>query len=98
MPQTLNIVWSARAQADILDIYNTLLEKNSKETARKIRKEIVSAPEGIVFPEQFQYDEYGFMYRRIIVRNYKIFYDADGNKIVIVSVFNTHRHPSLMKG
>jgi plasmid stabilization system protein ParE len=98
MPQNLIIVWSSRAMADTLDIYNTLLEKNSKQTARKIRKEIVSAPEGIIFPEQFQYDEYGFMYRRIIVRNYKIFYDVDDNKIVIISVFNTHRHPSLMKG
>ena len=81
MPQNIIVVWSDQAKADLREVYNNLLYKNSGETAKKIRSEIFFAPNVIVFPEQFQYDDFLTEFRRIIVRNYKILYDADGNKL-----------------
>lgn len=95
--QRLYISWSLRAQSDVKSIYFQLLEKNSVDTAKKIRDEIIVAPETIVFPEQFQIDEYIAECRRIIIRNYKILYSAEGTSITIISVFNSFRHPSKMK-
>ena len=93
----LTISWSARAKSDVKFIYLQLLQKNSQTTSQKIRDEIIAAPTAIVFPEQFQCDEYLVEYRRIIIRNYKILYVAEGTTIYIVSVFNSHSHPSKMK-
>jgi plasmid stabilization system protein ParE len=98
MPHNITVVWSDQAKGNLRNIYNNLLYKNSAETAKKIRAEIFSAPHTIVFPEQFQYDDYLTEFRRIIIRNYKILYYANGPEITIISVFNTHRHPSNMKG
>jgi len=98
MSESLKIIWSDEAKADLRETYYNLLEKNSKEVAGKIRAEIFLAPESIVFPEQYQIDEYSFKYRRIVVKNFKIFYTHKDNIINIISVFNTHRHPSKIRG
>ena len=95
--QKLSITWSLRAQSDVKSIYFQLLGKNSKDTSKKIRDEIIAAPKTIIFPEQFQIDEYIAKCRRIIIRNYKILYSAEGTAITIISVFNSFRHPSKMK-
>ena len=91
------ISWSARAKLDVKYIYLQLLTRNSKSISQKIRDEIINAPTKIVFPEQFQLDEYLIECRRIIVRNYKILYLVQNTTIHIVSVFNSHSHPSKMK-
>lgn len=94
----LSAIWSAEAIADLKSIYYYLLNRNSPETALKIRNEIFNAPQSIVFLEQFQPDEYLTNYRRIVVRNYKILYIIQGTTIYIISVFNSYSHPSKMKG
>lgn len=94
----LKIQWSFRAQADVKHIYFDLLKWNSKTVSQKIKDEILVTPESIIFPEQYQIDEHITECRRIVIRNYKILYLAEGNIITIISVFNTHRHPSNMKG
>jgi plasmid stabilization system protein ParE len=97
MNNKLFISWSARAKLDIRLLYLHLLNSNSIETSRKIRDEIIAAPKTIIFPEQFQHDDYMTDYRRIIVRNYKILYYHKDTTIFIISVFNSHRNPSIMK-
>lgn len=94
----LKIQWSFKAQADVKQIYFDLLKRNSKSVSQKIKDEILIAPESIIFPNQYQIDEYVTECRRIVIRNYKILYLAEGETITIISVFNTHRHPSKMKG
>ncbi|MFP9112316.1 type II toxin-antitoxin system RelE/ParE family toxin [Flavobacterium sp. RHBU_3] len=89
MPQSLFVIWSDEAKADLRSIYNSLLFKNSKETTQKIREEIISAPEAIVFPEQYQFDEIHYRYRRIIVRNYKILYRVEDKTIRITSIVDS---------
>ena len=95
--QTITIDWTSNAKSDVRRIYFQLLEKNSIKTSKKIRDEIISAPKKITFPEQFQVDEYIPECRRIVIRNYKVLYSAEGAIITILSVFNSHRHPSKMK-
>lgn len=93
----LKIQWSFKAQADVKQIYFDLLKRNSKAVSQKIKDEILVAPESIIFPEQYQIDECITECRRIVIRNYKILYLTEGEIITVISVFNTHRHPSKMK-
>lgn len=95
--KTISITWTSRAKLDVKHIYSQLLNKNSIDVSQKIRDEIINAPKMIIFPEQFQIEEYMPELRRIIVRNYKILYSVKGTTISIISVFNSHSHPSKMK-
>jgi len=54
MSESLKIIWSDEAKADLRETYYKLLEKNSKEVAGKIRAEIFLAPESIVFPDSIK--------------------------------------------
>ena len=98
MRSTLSVNWTAKAKADLKSIYYHLLENNSKEISLKIRDEIFSAPKTIIFPEQYQFDDFMFECRRMVIRNYKILYSAEENAITVIGVFNSHRHPSKMRG
>ena len=97
MAKTLSPVWTNEAISDLNSIYSHLLEWNSKISAQKIINEILNAPNGIVFGEQFQIDEYYPNFRRIVIRNYKILYHFTTEAIIIVAVFNTKRHPSTLR-
>ena len=67
--------------------------KHSKESAVKIREELFNCTNGIVFPEQFQLDEYRLDCRRIVIRNYKVLYQIDENSIFIIRIFNSFQNP-----
>lgn len=77
------------AKADLRSLYNKLLLKNSKETASKTREEIISAPEAIKFPEQYQLDEIHNKYRRIVIRNYKLLYRVEDRTVRIISIVDS---------
>lgn len=77
-----------RHQMDLAD-ERVLRIVSSNETALKIRLEIFKSVEKIIFPEQFQLDEYRLDCRRVIVRNYKVLYQVVDNSIYVVRVFNT---------
>lgn len=70
----LIIKWSDEAITDLRMIFFDLQKRNSLETSLKIRTELFEAPKSIIFPEQFQIDEYFPRFRRIVVRNYKVLY------------------------
>jgi plasmid stabilization system protein ParE len=92
-PKKLFIKWSGDAINDLRNIYYDLLKRNSKPTSSKIRDEIFAASRSIVFPEQFQVDEYRKNFRRIIVRNYKVLYVVEKDMINIVTVIDSRRNP-----
>ena len=97
MTKALIPEWTNEAISDLRAIYNHLLEWNSERSAQKIIDEISKAPNGILFGDQFQIDEYSINFRRIIIRNYKILYYFNTESIVIVAVFNTRRNPSKLR-
>ncbi|MDR6764134.1 plasmid stabilization system protein ParE [Flavobacterium sp. 2755] len=89
----LEVFWSESAKLDLKDIYLYLKERYSKETALKIRKQLYDCTDIIVFPKQFQLDEYRLDCRRIIVGNYKVLYQIRENSILIVRIFSTFQNP-----
>ena len=87
------IFWTANAKEDLKEIYISLKNKVSKEAALKIRDELFSCTDIIVFAEQFQIDEYRLDCRRIIIRNFKVLYQIQENSIFVVRVFNSFQNP-----
>lgn len=79
------IIWSLESKSDLNKIKNNVSKSKLKN--------IVTAPKQIVFPEQFQIDEYRKDYRRIIESNYKILYQFENNQIRIIKIFNSQRDP-----
>jgi addiction module RelE/StbE family toxin len=85
----IKIFWTGNAKQDLKEIYISIKNKISKETALKIRDELFNSPNLIVFAEEFQLDEYRLDCRRIIVRNFKILYQIKDDSIFIIRVFNS---------
>jgi mRNA-degrading endonuclease RelE of RelBE toxin-antitoxin system len=77
--------WSISAKNDLKKLYSII--SFSKIDA------IYNAPEQIIFPEQFQIDEYRKDCRRIIEGNYKILYQFKNNEIRIIKIFNSLHNP-----
>ena len=79
------IIWSSESKTDLRKIKNNLSKSRLKS--------ISIAPKQIVFPEQFQIDDYRKDCRRIIVGNYKVLYQFKNNEIRIVKIFNSLHDP-----
>ncbi|OYX84315.1 MAG: hypothetical protein B7Y83_08550 [Flavobacteriales bacterium 32-34-25] len=79
------IIWSFESKSDLNKIKNNISKSKLKN--------IVIAPKQIVFPEQFQIDEYRKDCRRIIEGNYKILYQFENNEIRIIKIFNSLHDP-----
>lgn len=79
------VSWSNGAKNELKKLDNIL--SNAKLDA------IYNSPEQIVFPEQFQIDEYRKDCRRIIVGNYKVLYQFKNNEIRIIKIFNSLHDP-----
>lgn len=79
------IIWSTSAANDLKKL-NTIIS-TSKINA------IYNAPSRIIFPEQFQFDEYRKDCRRLIEGNYKILYQYKNNQIRIIKIFNSLHNP-----
>ena len=87
------IFWTTNAKLDLKDIYLSLKQNISPLVATKITNEIFGSLNSIIFPDQFQIDEYRIDCRRIIIRNYKILYQFHNNAIYVVRIFNTFQDP-----
>jgi plasmid stabilization system protein ParE len=87
------IFWTTNAKLDLKDIYLSLEQNISLLVATKITDEIFESLNSIIFPDQFQIDEYRIDCRRIIIRNYKILYQFHNNTIYVVRIFNTFQDP-----
>ena len=87
------IFWTTNAKLDLKDIYLSLEQDISPLVATKVTHEIFGSLNSIIFPDQFQIDEYRIDCRRIITRNYKILYQFHNNTIYVVRIFNTFQDP-----
>jgi plasmid stabilization system protein ParE len=87
------IFWTSNAKEDLKEIYISLKNRISKETALKIRNELFNCTNEIVFAEQFQLDEYRLDCLRIVIRNFKVLYQIRENSIFVIRVFNSFQKP-----
>ena len=85
MMNKFKIIWSSESKRDLKKIKNNLSKSRLKS--------ISVAPRQIVFPEQFQIDEYRKDCRRIIEGNYKILYQFKNDEIRIIKIFNSLHDP-----
>jgi mRNA-degrading endonuclease RelE of RelBE toxin-antitoxin system len=83
------IEWTKIAKNDIKNLNNKI--SDSKIDA------IYFAAEKIIFPEQFEIDEYRTDCRRIIVGNFKILYQFSNETNRIIKVFNSLHDPKNSK-
>ena len=79
------IIWSISAISDLKKLNTIISEANIYS--------IYSAPQQIIFSEQFQIDEYRKDCRRIIEGNHKILYQFKNNQIRVIKIFNSMHNP-----
>lgn len=79
------VEWSKHAMND-LKILNNIISESKIDS-------IYNSPNKIIFPEQYQIDEYRIDCRRIIEGNYKILYQFKDNEIRIIRIFNSLHNP-----
>ncbi len=79
------VEWSKRAMNDLKKINNVVSDSKIDS--------IYYSPEKIIFPEQYQFDEYRKDCRRFIEGNYNVLYQFKNNEIRIIRVFNSLHDP-----
>jgi plasmid stabilization system protein ParE len=83
-----NVIWTRQAREAI----SVILQYRYKDipTARKIvRADIIVATKQLTFTKQFQKDDIYPIYRRIVVRDYKILYKEIDTTVYIMNVVCT---------
>jgi plasmid stabilization system protein ParE len=96
MSDSIKIIWSDEAKADLKYIHDRILEKTKSTTnVKNIKVDIINASKNIDFIEQYQVDEFlGKPFRRIIVRHFRLVYFAKNKpSIVILEIFDSYRNP-----
>ncbi|MDP4680139.1 MAG: type II toxin-antitoxin system RelE/ParE family toxin [Cyclobacteriaceae bacterium] len=92
------IEWTTRAKAS-LDYYCSIIAKDSPTNAQKVRKEIVLTSKKLLMnPYLYQVDEYypnntGNI-RRFFKWSYRIVYQIQEEKVVVLNVYHTRTSPN----
>lgn len=89
----MEIIWSKQAVESVKSIYRYYKTK-SPQGANNVKADLLNSPKTIYFAQQYQVDETNPKYRRIIVRNYKILYTEQKNRIHIIDVVSTRQWPA----
>ena len=82
------VVWTFQAITSLNEILDYRYH-NIPEARKIIRKEILSSSKKIVFADQYQRDDIFPIYRRIIIRDYKLLYREENAIVYIVNVVCT---------
>ena len=92
------IIWSNQAKESLLKIYNFFFyEKKTPLGAKNVLNDLLDAPKSINFRNQYQVDDINPNFRRIVVRNYKILYKVEREKIIIIDIFSVYQSPQILK-
>jgi plasmid stabilization system protein ParE len=94
----LKIVWSPLAKKSLRDIFEYIKVRQSINQATIVRDEIIVKVDSLTdFPEKFQIDPYladePEKVRHAVIWSYKVLYEVQNTKIVILEIFHTSRNP-----
>lgn len=92
----LEIIWTSQAKSALKLIFQFYKEK-SLSGAKNVKNDILNSVKTIRFSEQFQVDNINNKYRRIVVRDYKVLYRNDNNRILIMDIISTKQSPSVLE-
>lgn len=94
--EKISIIWTVQAKESLKSIYDFYKEK-SPQGAQNVRKDLLQSPKSIQFAKQYQVDEINPKYRRIIVRDFKVLYKVNKNKIEVVDIIGSKQSPSTLE-
>jgi mRNA-degrading endonuclease RelE of RelBE toxin-antitoxin system len=100
MSNSIKVVWSDGAKAELKYIHDRILRKTkSINNAKNVKADIINASKNIEFVDQYQLDEFlGKPFRRIIVRHFRLVYYAENlSSIIILEVFDSYRNPTEIR-
>ena len=92
----LKVRWMKSALSAVKDIYDFYKDK-SEQGAKNVKNDIMNSPKSVIYPEQYQVDDFNPEFRRIIVRDYKVLYKEVEGIIVIHDVICTLTDPKRKK-
>lgn len=96
MEKVIRVNWTEIAQKHLIDVYE-FHKEYSEAKAFELVTNIVKKADKIVFPKQYQVDEYNPKYRRMIFGDYKILFREKKNIVYIMGVFPTKNDPSKLE-
>jgi len=92
------VEWTKRAKSS-LDYYCSFIEEDSPSSARRVKREIIQTSKKLANnPYLYQVDEYypdntGDI-RRFIRWSYRVVYQVQEHRIVVLQVYHTRTNPS----
>ena len=92
----LEIIWTTQAKSALKLIFEFYKNK-SLSGAKNVKNDILNSVKTIRFSEQFQVDNINNKYRRIVIRDYKVLYRNDNNRILIMDIISTKQSPSVLE-
>lgn len=92
----LKIIWTIQAKKSLKSIYDYYKEK-SLQGSKNVKNDLLQSPKTIYYSRQYQVDEINPKYRRIIVRDFKVLYKENANRIEIIDIISTRQSPSILK-
>ncbi|MEX2379112.1 MAG: type II toxin-antitoxin system RelE/ParE family toxin [Vicingaceae bacterium] len=92
----LEVVWTNQAKNSLKAIYDYYKEK-SLQGAKKVKNDLLQSPKTIYYSIQYQIDEINSIYRRKVVRVFKVLYKESKNKIEIIDIVSSKRSPTILK-
>jgi plasmid stabilization system protein ParE len=88
----LKIIWTNTAKDQLKAIFEYYKVK-SLQGAQNVKNDILKASRELHFVEQYQQDEIEPEYRKIIVRDYKLFYKEEkAGTVFIARIFSTKQN------
>lgn len=94
--EKITINWTTQAKESLKSIYD-FYKKKSLQGAQNVRKDLLQSPKSIQFAKQYQVDDINPKYRRIIVRDFKVLYKVNKNKIEVVDIIGSKQSPSTLR-
>lgn len=95
MAKVIRVDWSKEAEQNLKSIYY-FHTPFSEESAFMLVTNIKIKADSIIFPKQYQVDEYNPKYRRMIFGDYKILFREKKSIVYIVAIFSSKNNPVML--
>lgn len=92
----LTIIWTKQAKESLKSIYDYYKDK-SLQGAKNVKNDLLESPKTIHYAKQYQVDDINPKYRRIVVRDFKVLYKENSNRIEVIDIISSKRSPTILK-
>lgn len=96
MEKITKVEWTDTAKTALRNVYN-FPAVYSEQSAENIVNDIIDTADAITFAKQYQVDDINPIYRRIVVRNYKVLYKVHQKTVSIMNIVSTKDNPKKLE-